>query len=79
MLIDVPFGLAHFEARFLELLPTPPLTRDQVELLKHDNVASPGTPGLEELGVTPSPIELIVPQYLARHRAEPARAGRYPR
>lgn len=79
LLIDVPFGLARFEARFLELLPAPPLTRDQVELLKRDNIVAPGTPGLEALGITPTPIELIVPQYLARHRAEPVRAGRYPR
>jgi NADH dehydrogenase len=79
LLIDVPFGLARFEARFLELLPAPLLTRDQVELLKHDNIVAPGTPGLEALGITPTPIELIVPQYLARHRAEPLRAGRYPR
>ena len=79
LLLDVPFGLARLQALFLELLPAPPLTRDQVELLKQDNVVSPGTPGLEALGITPTPIELIVPEYLARHRATPAPAGRYPR
>jgi NADH dehydrogenase len=47
--------------------------------LKHDNVVAPGMPGLEALDITPTPIELIVPQYLARHRAEPVRAGRFPR
>jgi NADH dehydrogenase len=79
LLPSVPFGLATLQARFLELLPEPLLTRDQVELLKRDNVVAPGTPGLEALGITPTPIELIVPQYLARHRADPVRAGRYPR
>jgi uncharacterized protein YbjT (DUF2867 family) len=79
LLLSVPFGMAALQARFLELLPEPLLTRDQVELLKHDNVASQGLPGLEALGITPTPIELIVPQYLARHRAEPVRAGRFPR
>jgi uncharacterized protein YbjT (DUF2867 family) len=79
LLPTVPFGVAELQARFLELLPEPLLTRDQVELLKHDNVVAPGMPGLEALGITPTPIELIVPQYLARHRAEPVRAGRYPR
>jgi NADH dehydrogenase len=78
LLPSVPFGLAAFQARFLELLPEPPLTRDQVELLKFDNVASPDMPGLQALGITPTPIELIVPQYLARYRAAPARARRYP-
>jgi NADH dehydrogenase len=79
LLLDVPFGLAQLQARFFELLPEPLLTRDQVELLKRDNVVTPGTPGLDALGITPTPIELIVPQYLARHRAEPVHAGRFPR
>jgi uncharacterized protein YbjT (DUF2867 family) len=78
LLVNVPFGLANLQARFLELLPDPPLTRDQVELLKRDNVVAPDMPGLEALGITPTPIELIVPQYLVRYRAAPARTGRYP-
>jgi NADH dehydrogenase len=45
-----------------------------VELLKQDNVVAPGMPGLGALGITPTPIELIVPQYLARYRAAPGRA-----
>jgi uncharacterized protein YbjT (DUF2867 family) len=77
LLIDIPFGLANLQARLLELLPDPPLTRDQVELLKHDNVVSPDMPGLEALGITPTPIELVVPEYLARYRATPAPPGRY--
>jgi uncharacterized protein YbjT (DUF2867 family) len=79
LLVNLPFGIATLQARFLELLPEPLLTRDQVELLKRDNVVSPGMPGLEALGITPTPIELIVPQYLARHRANPVRAERFPR
>jgi uncharacterized protein YbjT (DUF2867 family) len=78
LLVNVPFGLANLQARFLELLPDPPLTRDQVELLKRDNVVAPDMPGLEALGITPTPIELIVPQYLVRYRAASARTGRYP-
>ena len=72
LLVNLPFGIATLQARFLELLPEPLLTRDQVELLKHDNIVAPGTPGLEALGITPTPIELIVPQYLARYRASGA-------
>jgi NADH dehydrogenase len=75
LLLNVPFGIATLQARVLEMLPEPLLTRDQVELLKQDNVVAPGMPGLAALGITPTPIELIVPQYLARHRAAPARAG----
>ena len=74
LLLNVPFGVAALQARFLELLPDPLLTTDQVELLKQDNVAAPGMPGLDALSITPTPIELIVPQYLARYRAAPVRA-----
>jgi uncharacterized protein YbjT (DUF2867 family) len=76
LLPTVPFDLASLQARFLELLPAPPLTRDQVELLKVDNVVSAGASDLGTLGVTATPIELIVPQYLARYRARPARMAR---
>jgi uncharacterized protein YbjT (DUF2867 family) len=76
LLPTVPFGVAMALARFLELLPDPPLTRDQVELLKVDNVASPEMPGLQALDITPTPIELIAPQYLSRYRAGPARVAR---
>ena len=73
MLVPLPFGLAELQARFLELLPVPPLTRDQVELLKTDNVVAEGAKGLADLGIAPTPIELIVPEYLARYRASQAR------
>jgi NADH dehydrogenase len=64
MLLDLPFGAASWQARLLELLPEPPLTRDQVEMLKRDNVVAPGALTLEDLGVTPTPLELIVPHYV---------------
>jgi uncharacterized protein YbjT (DUF2867 family) len=67
-MISIPWGLAKLEARFLELLPTPPLTRDQVELLKHDNVVSPAAPGFAQLGLTPTAVEIILPTYMDRFR-----------
>lgn len=75
-LVSIPFGLAAFQARFLEWLPKPPLTRDQVELLKQDNVVSGAFPGLAELGVMPTPIEIVVPDYLMRYRTNAARVAR---
>ncbi|HEX3954103.1 MAG TPA: complex I NDUFA9 subunit family protein [Stellaceae bacterium] len=75
LLIDVPFGLATFKARFLSLLPDPPLTPDQVELLKRDNVVSSGALGLAELGITPTAVEAVLPTYLDRFR----RGGWYAR
>ncbi len=68
VLMNVPFGLAKFQAAFLGLLPKPPLTVDQVRLLQSDNVVSEGAPGLAELGVTPTTVEAIVPAYLWRFR-----------
>lgn len=69
LLLPLPFPLARLQARFLELLPSPPLTRDQVSLLERDNVASPDMPGLRELGVAPTPLEVVVPSYLQAYRA----------
>jgi uncharacterized protein YbjT (DUF2867 family) len=76
LLMPMSYDLARLQARFLELLPEPPLTRDQVELLKVDNVVEAGAPGLAALDIAPTPIELIVPDYLARYRAHPARVAR---
>ena len=67
-LLEVPMGIARVQARLAELLPGKPFTRDQLALLQRDNVASAGLPGLMELGITPTPVELIVPEYLDRYR-----------
>ena len=67
-LINLPYGLASFEARFLECLPVPPLTRDQVKLLQRDTVVSPGALGLADLGIAPTALELVLPTYLDRFR-----------
>lgn len=46
----------------------PPLTSDQVLLLKSDNVVSPGALGLGDLGVTPTAVEGVISTYLWRFR-----------
>jgi len=46
----------------------PPVTADQVTLLKTDNVASGAYPGLTELGITPTTLEAVLPSYLYRYR-----------
>ncbi|MEH0194886.1 complex I NDUFA9 subunit family protein [Caulobacter sp. CCNWLY153] len=52
------------------LLPlAPPLTTDQVALLKAgDNVVAPGAKGLADLGIVPTAVEAVVPSYLYRYR-----------
>jgi len=49
-------------------LVTPPITADQVLLLKSDNVASGAYPGLSDLGITPTTLEAVLPDYLYRYR-----------
>jgi NADH dehydrogenase len=63
-LIPVPFAVAEIQARLFELLPSPPLTRGQVDLLKGDNVARGTLPGLEELKIQPKTVEEVVPSYI---------------
>jgi NADH dehydrogenase len=67
-LVDIPIGLARLQARFMELVPGKPLTRDQLLMLQQDNVAAADMPGLHELGIVPTPVELVVPSYLRRFR-----------
>src|SRR6201996_1239294 len=72
LLVPVPFPLMKLQASFLQFLPKPPITPDQVELLKRDNVVSEAAKRdsrtLEGLGITPEPIEAVVPTYLWRFR-----------
>jgi uncharacterized protein YbjT (DUF2867 family) len=65
-MMDVPMGLARLQALLLELVPGKPLTRDQLLMLSRDNIVAEGMPGLTELGVVPTPVELVVPGYLRR-------------
>jgi uncharacterized protein YbjT (DUF2867 family) len=73
LLLNLPFGLASLQAKLLQFLPQPPLTPGQVEMLKRDNVTTPGAPGLAELGLAPTPLEVIVPHYLKAYTLPVAR------
>ena len=64
LLIPVPFAVAEIQARLFELLPNPPLTTGQVDLLKADNLASRTLPGLRELKIQPKTVEEVVPTYI---------------
>jgi NADH dehydrogenase len=69
LVVPVPFAVAEVLAQLLELLPSPPLTTSQVDLLKADNVASGTLPGFQELDIEPKTVEEIVPTYVGRVRA----------
>jgi NADH dehydrogenase len=73
ILLPVPFWKASLLAFFLQFLPKPPLTPDQVTLMRTDNVLSGDMPGLDALGIAPTAAEVILPTYLDRFR----RGGRF--
>ncbi len=75
LLIPWPFALADLQAACLEKLPVPPLTRDQVKLLRRDNVVSKGALTLSDLSIEPCAMESILPTYLDRYR----KGGRFNR
>jgi uncharacterized protein YbjT (DUF2867 family) len=82
LLMPLPFGLARIQASFMQFLPNPPLTPDQVELLRSDNVVSEDAirdhRTLQGLGITPASYEAIVPNYLWRfRRTGQFRTGRF--
>jgi len=83
LLIPVKAWMIKPKAWFLEFLPKPPLTRDQIALLASDNVVDPDQTApigrIGDLGVSPTPIEAVAPDYLSRYRRggglEPSRFG----
>ena len=83
-LVSLPFGLAAFQAKLLSVLPNAPLTPDQVELLKSDNVVSTEAERegrtLAAAGIEPRSLAAILPTYLWTYRrggqfAEPGSAA----
>jgi uncharacterized protein YbjT (DUF2867 family) len=72
LLVPVPFWLAKLKAAFLQMLPKPLLTIDQVKLLESDNVVSEDAKRagrtLEGLGIEPVAVAAVVPAYLEQYR-----------
>jgi len=71
-LLPLPFPVASAMGAVAQWVPKPPLTLDQVRLLKYDNVASANTHGFAQLGISPTAVEVIVPQYLSRFNKQAA-------
>ncbi len=64
LLVPWPFAIAKLQAWFLELVPVPLLTRDQLKLLQRNNVVSAGALTLADLGIEAATAEAILPTYL---------------
>ena len=76
LVVNVPFFAASIMGGAFDLLQAVTLglfqngliTRDQVRNLKADNVVSPGAKGLADLGITPTAMGAVLPEYLWRYR-----------
>jgi uncharacterized protein YbjT (DUF2867 family) len=64
LLFPLPFALWYLIATLAELLPHPPLTRNQVELMRCSNVANPDLPGFAALGIHARNVEELLPRVL---------------
>ena len=56
-LMRIPFAFWNTFAGVAEMLPSPPLTRNQVELMQIDTTASESLPGFRTLGISPRRLE----------------------
>jgi hypothetical protein len=61
ILVPIPFGLWRALAYVAEMLPQPPITRNQVELMQIDSVASPSAPGFADLRISPTSLQDVLP------------------
>lgn len=68
-LVPIPWGIAELQGRIFERLPGKMITRDQVELLKSDNIVGPQAQRLQDLDIEPTAVEIITPTYLERFRS----------
>jgi len=76
LIVSLPFWLARIiaflfdmlEVFTLGLIRNPAATRDQVKTLRHDNVVAAGARGLADLGIVPTAMEAVLPEYLWRFR-----------
>jgi NADH dehydrogenase len=65
VLVPVPFFVWEIQATLLGILPNPPLTRDQVILMRRDNVVSETALTFADLSITPRPVEAELPSIVA--------------
>ena len=67
-LMPISFNLAKFQSYFLQMMPNPLLTPDQVEMLKYNNIVSGEYPTLKDLGINGTTLKSILPKYIYRFR-----------
>ena len=74
--IPLPAWLGRIQAHMMEWAPGEPLmSRDNVDSMKVDNIATAGMPGLEVLGIAPALLQPIAADYLAQGQPNHGRLG----
>ena len=70
-LVLMPFFAAKIQGKIMQNIPLikPMLTVDQVRLLKIDNIVAKDASTLENLGITPTALDLVLPTYMELYRA----------
>jgi len=63
-LLPLPFAVWQALASLTGALPRPPVTPDQIALVRRDNLPDPKLPGFAELGLDPAAVEDVLPSYL---------------
>lgn len=66
VLLPIPLRLWTLQAKLLALLPNPPLTEDQVVLMRDDNVVGEGVVTFDDLGIAPRDLEALLPLCFGR-------------
>lgn len=78
LVLNIPFFVANImgfvfdmvQAFTLGLITNRMVTRDQVKNLRRDNVVTPGAKGFADLGITPTAMDAVLPEYLWRYRPQ---------
>jgi uncharacterized protein YbjT (DUF2867 family) len=69
VLVRSPFALWDGLAAVAEMLPRPPVTRNQIDLMQIDTTASGSLPGFRALGISPRSLEGELETILGRNGA----------
>lgn len=64
LLLPLPFFVWELLADVMSVLASPAVTRDQITLMKRDNVVGPGALSFTDLGIEPAAVEAVLPAYL---------------
>ena len=67
-LVPIPIPFAKVLGRVLQVMPKPPLSADQVELMQYDAIVSNKYPTIKDLKISPKTINEVLPSYIWRHR-----------